>query len=408
MDRIAWDKRLPEPNTQLSHLGRAPAEHAGMVNVPVYRGSTIVSENLEEWDRRKQNPVTNYGRFGSPLSRALEAAICELEGGYRSILFPSGLSACSHALLGILKAGDHVLICDNVYEPVRMFANQVLTRFEVKVEYFHPTQPSDLLAKIGTKTRAVYLESPGSMTFEVQDLPALCAIAHQSGALVLMDNTWATPLYFKPFLHDVDISIHAATKYIVGHSDALLGIATANKEAWPLLQPSAHHFGEIAGPDDIYLALRGLRTLAVRMRQHYENGLKLAQSLEDHPAVGRVLHPALPSHPGYNIWKRDFLGASGLFGVVLKPMSKAQLSVFFQKLRLFGIGLSWGGYESLVLPVDDPQRTEAIVSFDGPLIRIHAGIEGPSDLIADMHQALQAACEHSVSDDAYQDESRDG
>ncbi|UPJ47766.1 cystathionine beta-lyase [Bradyrhizobium sp. 200] len=382
--------------TQLCHVGREPSKHAGMVNVPIYRGSTILSETLEEWESRRRNPIPSYGRFGSPLSRAFEAAICELEGGHRSILFPSGLSACTHSLLGVLKAGDHLLISDSVYQPVRVFADQVLARLRIEVQYFRPTQGSELSTKIKANTRAVYLESPGSMTFEVQDVPALAAIAHRSDALVIMDNTWATPLFFKAFDHGVDISIHAATKYIVGHSDALLGIATANEAAWPTLQSSAHHFGEIAGPDDIYLALRGLRTLAVRMKQHWDNGLKLAESLQSHPAVDKVLHPALPNDPGYAIWKRDFLGASGLFGVVLKPMSRPQLSVLFNSLRLFGIGASWGGYESLVLLVDPPKRTETPLAFEGPLIRIHAGMERASDLIADMHQALQAAGEVTV------------
>jgi len=384
-----------EIDTQLSHLGRAPAEHAGMVNVPVYRGSTILSETLEDWESRKRddNPMANYGRFGSPLSRALESAICELEGGYRSILFPSGLSACTHALLGVLKAGDHLLISDSVYGPTRTFADQVLSRLQIEVQYFDPTLVSGLAAKVKPNTRAVYLESPGSMTFEVQDVPALAAIAHRAGALVIMDNTWATPLYFKPFQHGVDISIHAATKYIVGHSDALLGVATANEGAWPALQSSAHHFGETAGPDDIYLALRGLRTLAVRIRRHWENGVQLARSLQSHPAVEKVLHPALPGDAGHAIWKRDFLGASGLFGVVLKPMSRQQLSALFRSLRLFGIGLSWGGYESLALLVDPPKRMEKSSNPSGPLLRIHAGLEGANDLIADMQQALQAACD---------------
>ena len=389
-------------DTRLSHLGRAPAEHAGMVNVPIYRGSTILSETLEDWESRKRddNPMANYGRFGSPLSRALESAICELEGGYRSILFPSGLSACTHALLGVLKAGDHLLISDSVYGPTRTFADQVLSRLQVQVQYFDPMLASGLAAKVKQNTRAVYLESPGSMTFEVQDVPALAAVAHRAGALVIMDNTWATPLFFKPFQHGVDISIHAATKYIVGHSDALLGVATANEAAWPALQSSAHHFGETAGPDDIYLALRGLRTLAVRMRRHWDNGLQLARSLQKHPGVERILHPALPGDPGHAIWKRDFLGASGLFGVVLKPMSRQQLSVLFRNLRLFGIGLSWGGYESLALLVDPPKRTEESFALTGPLLRIHAGLEGANDLIADMHQALQAACDLADSGNA--------
>jgi cystathionine beta-lyase len=399
MNRPTFGNDPFEIDTQLTHVGRAPAQHAGMVNVPIYRGSTILSETLEDWESRKRddNPMANYGRFGSPLTRALESAICELEGGYRSILFPSGLSACTHALLGVLKAGDHLLVSDSVYGPTRTFADHVLSRLQIEVQYFDPRLAFELSGKVKQNTRAVYLESPGSMTFEVQDVPALAAIAHRAGALVIMDNTWATPLFFKPFQHGVDISVQAATKYIVGHSDALLGVATANEDAWPALQSSAHHFGETAGPDDIYLALRGLRTLAVRMRRHWENGLQLARNLQEHPAVERILHPALPGDRGHAIWKRDFLGASGLFGVVLKPMSRQQLSVLFSNLRLFGIGLSWGGYESLALLVDPPKRTEESLALSGPLLRVHAGLEGANDLIADMHQALQAACDQADS-----------
>ena len=385
---------LPQLHTQLAHLGRAPAEHAGMVNVPVYRGSTILSETLEEWDSRKSegNPMASYGRFGSPLTRALESAVCELEGGFRSILFPSGLSACTHALLGVLKGRDHLLMSDSVYGPTRIFAEQVLRRLEIEVEYFNPTDVSDMAARVKSNTRAVYLESPGSMTFEVQDVPALAKIAREAGALVILDNTWATPLFFKPFEHGVDISVHAATKYIVGHSDALLGVATANERAWPALQSSAHHFGETAGPDDIYLALRGLRTLAVRMQRHWENGVRLAQSLQQHRAVQRVLHPGLEGDPGHALWKRDFSGSSGLFAVVLAPMSRKQLSVLFQRLSLFGIGLSWGGYESLALLVDPPPtRSASPAIYEGPLLRIHAGLESVADLIADMNQALTDA-----------------
>jgi cystathionine beta-lyase len=381
-------------HTKLAHLGRAPAEHKGMVNVPVYRGSTIVADSLEEWDSRKtaDNPMASYGRFGSPLTRSLEHAICDLEGGYRSILFPSGLSACTHSLMGLLKAGDHLLISDSVYGPTRAFAERVLKRMGINVEYFHPTRLDDLAARIRPTTRVVYVESPGSMTFEVQDVPAIAQLAHAVNAFVVMDNTWATPLYFRPFEHGADVSVQAATKYIVGHSDALLGIATANERAWPALQLSAHDFGETAGPDDIFLALRGLRTLAMRLQRHWDNGVQLAQSLQGHPSVLRVLHPALADDAGHAIWKRDFRGASGLFGVVLRPMTREQLSVLFRRLELFGIGLSWGGYESLALLADPlPARITGLPFQEGILLRLHAGLESPEDLIADLHQALEAA-----------------
>ncbi|WPB56305.1 cystathionine beta-lyase [Xylophilus sp. GOD-11R] len=383
-----------DTHTRLAHLGRSPADHAGLVNVPVYRGSTILANSLEEWDSRKSvsNPMASYGRFGSPLSRALEDSICELEGGFRSILFPSGLSACTHTLVGLLKAGDHLLISDSVYGPTRHFADQVLARMQIEVEYFSPTDLSDFEHRLKDNTRVVFVEAPGSMTFEMQDVPAIAAYAHRTGALVVMDNTWATPLYFKAIDHGVDISIHAATKYIIGHSDALLGVATANERAWPALQASAHAFGETAGPDDIFLALRGLRTLGVRMQRHWATGIALAQSLLQHEDVLDVLHPGLPGDPGHSLWQRDFTGASGLFAFVLRPMSKAQLSVLFRSFKLFGIGLSWGGFESLALLADPmPVRTATRCMNQGHLIRIHAGLESADDLIADMHQALAAA-----------------
>jgi cysteine-S-conjugate beta-lyase len=394
MNRHLSKETPSDPHTRLAHLGRAPSDHKGMVNVPIYRGSTILADTLEEWESRKtaDNPMASYGRFGSPLTRSLEDAICELEGGHRSILFPSGLSACTHALISLLKAGDHLLISDSVYGPTRAFAERVLKRMQIEVEYFHPTRLDDLAQRIRPTTRVVYVESPGSMSFEVQDIPAIALLAHAADAYVVMDNTWATPLFFRPFEHGVDISIHAGTKYIVGHSDALLGIATANERAWPQLQMSAHDFGETAGPDDIFLALRGLRTLAVRLQRHWSNGVQLAQSLQGHPAVLRVLHPALPDDPGHSIWKRDFHGASGLFGVVLKPMTRDQCSILFRRLALFGIGLSWGGYESLALLVDPiPARVTGLPFKEGMLLRLHAGLESAEDLIADLHQALDAA-----------------
>lgn len=393
MQNLPVDDALPGTCTKLAHIGRASADHSGMVNVPVYRGSTILSGTLEEWESRKtaDNPMASYGRFGTPLTRSLEDAISELEGGYRSIVFPSGLSACTHTLLGLLKAGDHVLMSDSVYGPTRIFAERVLSRLQIAVEYFDPLDPAGMAEQVKENTRVVYVESPGSLTFEVQDIPRIAQIAHSAGAFVVMDNTWATPLYFRPFEHGVDISIHAATKYIVGHSDALLGVATANERAWPALQASAFDFGETAGPDDIFLALRGLRTLAVRMQRHWENGVLLAERLRHHEAVERVLHPALGSDPGHALWKRDFHGASGLFGMILKPMSRHQLSTLFKSFKLFGIGLSWGGFESLALPVDSVTRNFGRRLPGGPMLRIHAGLESTDDLIADMVQALDAA-----------------
>lgn len=393
-DRPAAGANLA-PETRLVHTGRDPSapSHAGMVNTPIFRGSTILSRSLGEWEGRKQpdNPYASYGRFGTPTTRSLESAVAELEGGYRSLVFPSGLAACTHSLLALVRPGDHVLMTDNVYGPTRAFAGGVLARLGVEVEYFAPDAGSAIAAQLRPNTRVVYVESPGTATFEVQDVPAIAEAAHRAGALVVMDNTWASPLFFCAFEHGVDLSIQAATKYLVGHSDAILGVATANEQAWDALQHAAHDFGQTAGPDDLYLALRGLRSLSVRMHRHWENGLQLAERLSHHPLVARVMHPALPDDPGHALWRRDFRGASGLFSVALQPVGRPVLEALFDSLELFGIGLSWGGYESLCLPMDAPTRTVRPWMLPGPLLRIHAGLESGDDLVRDLLGALDRA-----------------
>ncbi|SFB07818.1 cystathionine beta-lyase [Collimonas sp. OK607] len=379
-------------DTQLVHCGREPARFAGMVNTPVFRGSTIIANNLEDWEASRQidNPMSNYGRFGTPTTRSFEQAIMTLEGGHNCLVFPSGLSACTHSIMAFVKSGDHVLITDSVYGPTRTFADRVLRRMGVEVEYFDPLIGGEIRTLLRPNTSVVFVESPGSWTFEVQDIPAIAEEAHKVGAYVLLDNTWATPLFFKPFEHGVDVSIHAATKYIVGHSDALLGVASANERAWCILKHGAHDFGQTAGPDDIYLALRGMRSMAVRLRQHWESGIQLAEYLRTQPLVERVLHPALPSDPGHKLWKRDFLGASGLFTVELKEVGRPALSKFFESLQLFGIGLSWGGFESLALPLDKPPtRVASATTYQNPLVRVHVGLEHIDDLMADMGQAFK-------------------
>lgn len=400
LQAFSTDTIRPTPHpargdTLLVHTGRTPQAFGGLVNTPVCRGSTILADTLEEWEARKQpsNPMASYGRFGTATTRAFEHAIAELEGGFASIVFPSGLAACTHTMLAIARPGDHVLVTDSVYGPTRSFATRVLARMNIEVEFFDPRCGGEIRQLMRPNTRMVFVESPGSLTFEVQDIPAIAQEAARVGAFVVMDNTWASPLYFNPFEHGVDISVQAATKYIVGHSDALLGVATASRRAWPLLQAGAQDFGQIAGPDDIYLALRGLRTLAVRLRRHQETGIHLAEGLQRHAAVARVLHPALPGDPGHALWKRDFRGASGLFGLELRPMSAEALSTLFSRLQLFGIGLSWGGYESLALPVDPPLRTVRPLDIKGPLIRVHAGLECAHDLLEDFSASLDAALE---------------
>ncbi|MGJ7497118.1 cystathionine beta-lyase [Variovorax sp. RT4R15] len=387
---------LFESETCLVRTGRSSSSHHGMVNTPVFRGSTILSSSLSEWESRKLpgNPYASYGRFGTPTTRALETAIAELEGGHQAIVFPSGLAACTHSLLAFLKPGDHALITDSVYGPTRAFALTVLQRFGIEVEFFDPLAGSDIRRQMRPTTRVVFVESPGSTTFEVQDIPAIAQEAHRVGAFVVMDNTWASPLFFKPFEHGVDVSIQAATKYIVGHSDALLGVVTANERAWPLLQQTAHDFGQTAGPDDLYLALRGLRSLSVRLHRHWENGVLLAESMARHPMVAQVLHPALQDDPGHALWRRDFKGASGLFAVALQPVGRAALGIFFDSLELFGIGLSWGGFESLALPMDPPSRAVRPWTHEGPLLRIHAGLESCNDLMRDMQSALDRMQRH--------------
>lgn len=381
--------------TTLVHSGRESARFSGLVNTPIHRGSTILANNLDDWQnhiKESGNPMGLYGRFGTPTTRSLESAVSQLEGGYKSHIYASGLSACNHALLSFLKTGDHVLMTDSVYGPVRLFATQVLERFGIEVEFYDPLIGAGIKEKMRKNTRVVYVEAPGSWTFEMQDIPLIADIAHKGGAIVMMDNTWASPLYYKPFEHGVDVSIQAATKYLVGHSDALLGVATATKEAWPILQAGSNDFGQTAGPDDIYLALRGMRTLDVRLERHWKNGVVLAENLSSHKLVEKILHPALPGDDGHAIWKRDFLGASGLFGVVLKPMSDAALSALFNRFQLFGLGLSWGGFESLALPSYSPPKRAGIPwPHEGKIMRVHVGLEDIDDLIEDMNQALNHA-----------------
>ncbi|MDQ7989387.1 MAG: cystathionine beta-lyase [Candidatus Dactylopiibacterium sp.] len=381
-----------QQDTLLTRAGRDPGAYAGYVNPPLFRGSTILARDFETWDDAQAagGPYARYGRFGSPSIRAFETALSELEGGHASHVFPSGLAACTHVLMSFLRSGDHVLITDNVYGPTRNFADHVLRDFGIEVEYFPPALGAAIGSRLRARTRLVFLETPGSLTFEMTDVPAIERAAHAAGALVAIDNSWASPLYFKPFEHGADISVQAATKYILGHSDALLGAVTCNEHAWRIFQPRIGLFGATAGPEDVNLALRGLRTLGVRLRQHWQSGLALATAMTCHPAVVRVLHPALPGDPGHALWKRDFLGASGLFGFVLGSEQKPVLSAFFGALKHFGIGLSWGGFESLALPVGRPARL-AGWHETGTLIRIHAGLEDPQDLIQDMLAALDVA-----------------
>jgi cystathionine beta-lyase len=377
--------------TQVVHSGLHPDRHLGAVNPPVFHASTILSESVEEHRRKRGEllgdlPGTYYGRFGTPTLEALQEAIAALEGGHRCVLYPSGLAACAGALLAFLASGDHLLISDSVYGPTRSLTKGVLKRFGVTAEFFDPLAGRGIESLIRPETRVIYLESPGSLTFEIQDVPAIVEVARRRGITVIIDNTWATPLYFKPFAHGVDVSVQSATKYIVGHSDAMLGAITCTKEAWPKLRSSTYELGQTAGPDDVYLGQRGLRTLAVRLKQHWLAGVALAEWIAGQPEVERVLHPALPGDPGHAVWKRDFAGASGLFGVVLKAgVTDRALCAMIDGLQLYGIGSSWGGFESLIVPFDPRElRSATRWPHQGPCFRIHAGLENVEDLIADL------------------------
>jgi cystathionine beta-lyase len=370
--------------TRLVELGRMSETHFGVVNTPVYRASTILYPDYAAMTGKQ--PTYTYGRRGTPTSRSFEEAISALEGAARTVTVPSGLNAIATAILSVCGAGDHLLVADNVYAPTRIFCERTLTRFGVEVGYYPPGD--DIAPCLKPNTKAVFCESPGSLTFEMQDIPALAKTAHAHGASVLMDNTWATPIFFQPLRHGVDLSIQAATKYVGGHADVMLGYVSANEAHAQRLAETHGNMGLYASGDDCFLGLRGLRTLAVRLARHQETGFKLARWLEARPEVARVLHPGLESDPGYALWKRDFSGACGLFGLVLKPVPEAAVAAFVDGLKHFGLGWSWGGFESLVDPAHI-LRTARPFHAEGPVLRIHAGLEDADDLLADLEQGLE-------------------
>jgi cystathionine beta-lyase len=382
-DKDDGSKGSARPETKVVHLGRKPFEHHGFVNPPVYRGSTILYETLDALNSRTQ-PYT-YGRRATPTTRALEEAITELEGGAATILTSSGLGAVSTALLAFVSAGDHILITDSAYQPGRTFADKMLKRLGVEITYYDPGIGAGVAELFRPNTRLILVESPGSQTFEMQDIPAIAAEAHKRDIWVLADNTWATPLYCKPLALGADVSIQAATKYIVGHADAMLGAVVANARAARLIDHAKEALGTCPGSEDTYLGLRGLRTLDVRLERHQKSALAVAQWLANRAEVDRVLYPPLPSDPGHALWKRDFTGASGLFTAVLNPVSKKALAAFLDGLKLFGMGYSWGGYESLVVPFDPTSyRTATKWTGPGPALRFHVGLEAVEDLIRDL------------------------
>jgi cystathionine beta-lyase len=389
-DRNAGEPEL-KPDTLLVTGGRDPFAYHGFVNPPVHHVSTVLYPTAE--DLLGHRGQYHYGRRGTPTSEALEEAIAALEGpACKGVcLVPSGLAAISSALLSVAGAGDHVLVSDSVYRPTRILCDTVLRRLGVETTYYDPLIGSGIAGLIRPNTRAVFVEAPGSQSFEMQDIPAIATCAHAKGALVIMDNTWATPLYLRALDIGVDLSIQAGTKYLSGHSDVMIGSVSANAAAWPRLNETVGTLGLCVGPDDIYLALRGVRTLGVRLTRHQESGLRIARWLAARPEVLRVLHPALESDPGHSIWRRDFSGACGLFGIVLKPAPEAAIRSFLNALRLFGLGYSWGGYESLVIPFDCSEyRTATKWAPGGPTLRFHIGLEDVDDLVADLERGFAA------------------
>ena len=373
--------------SRLVHLGRDSAESQGFVNLPPFRGSTVLYPDVATLKSRNQRYT--YGTHGTPTTAALSAAWTDISGAAGTVLVPSGLAAIVVALMTALSAGDHLLVTDSAYSPARAFANATLKRMGIETTYYDPCIGAGIEALMRPNTRAVLTELPGSQTFEIQDVPAIAEVAHAHGACVLMDNTWATPLFFSPHAHGVDMAIEAGTKYLSGHSDLLLGLVSANNAWFKKLGQTADLMAIPAGPEDIFLALRGLRSMELRLREAERQALALARWLEARPEVLRVIHPALPDHPGHAIWKRDFAGSSGLFSIILEPVSEAAVAAFLDGLELFGLGYSWGGYESLAVPFDcTSYRTATRWAPGGPAIRFSIGLEDVEDLKADLDRGF--------------------
>ena len=374
--------------SRLVNLGRDVELSHGFVNLPPFRGSTVLYPDVETLKNGAQRYT--YGRRGTPTLEALSSAWTDLCGAAGTKLVPSGIAAIVASLMAALSAGDHLLMSDSVYGPSRAFADRTLKRMGIETTYYDPRVGAGIEALMRPNTRAVFTESPGSETFEVQDVPAIAEVAHARGACVILDNTWATPLFFSPHTHGVDIALEAGTKYLSGHSDLLLGLVSANEEWFDRLHRSTELMGIPAGPEDVFLALRGLRTMDLRLREAERQGLALATWLGERPEVLRVIHPALPDHPDHGLWKRDFSGSSGLFSIVLKPVSEAAVAALLDGLELFGLGYSWAGFESLVVPVDcTPRRTATRFAPGGPMLRFSVGLEDIEDLKADLDRGFK-------------------
>lgn len=378
--------------TLLATLGSSPDDHHGVVNLPTYKASTILFPTYDAFMAAEmgQWPTPIYGRYGTPSTMALEEALSQVDGAEKAIVTSSGLAAIIVVLMAHLSAGDHVLMVDSVYGSTRRFCDLDLKRMGIEIEYYDPAIGAGIDKLIKANTKLVFVESPGSLTFEVQDIPAIAKAAHAKGVLVVADSTWGASLYFRAFEKGVDINIQSATKYISGHSDLVMGVITCKGEHYKRLAQTYKNLGMTPSGDNCFLALRGLRSLAVRLKHHYENAMIVAKWLQTRPEVEEVLYPALPGARGHDIWKRDFEGACSLFGFILKPVDERKIAAMFDGMELFGMGYSWGGYESLMVPVK-AHFTRAVLKWDEkkPLIRIHVGLEDVDDLIADLEAGFK-------------------
>ena len=375
-------------DTKIILAGKDRNNKTSFVNSPIYKGSTVLFKDVEDMKKsikNKNSQILSYGRFGSPTTFEFERAIAKIDEGYSAVATSSGTAAIVASLLAVLKTGDHILMTDSAYGVSRNLAKGLLSNMGITTTFYKPNIGKEITNLIQKNTKVLFMESPGSLTFEIQDIPMLVELAKKNNLITILDNTWATSLFFKPFYNGIDISIQSATKYIVGHSDAMLGIISTNKKYTKCVRESAHNMGSCPGPEDIYLGIRGLKTLSIRLQKHQENAFKVIEWLRVQQEVDKILYPALPNDSGYKIWKRDFLGASGLFGITLKNTKKSLVNKMLNNLKLFNMGYSWGGYESLILPIE-PEKLRDTYKWknDCGTLRIHVGLEDPADLINDL------------------------